>query len=79
MRSARRITCASADRSATAALVAGKAGTWKYSVTLRRLTMASPAMPSVTLRIRHGAGAIDRIGHLGSCTPPAATLRCAMP
>jgi hypothetical protein len=76
---ARKITCASPDRSATATLQIGKTGIWKYKVTITRLSLVPPVAAPVAVSIRHGLGPIDRVGAATACTPPGATLRCAMP
>ncbi len=78
-RSPKRITCASPDRSASATFSAGTAGAWKYKVTMSGLAMASPAMPPVSVAIRHGQGRVDRLGGLTVCVASASTLRCATP
>lgn len=76
---ARKVTCASPDRAATATVQLGKTGVWKYKITLSRRALASPPAAPVTVAIRHGLGPIDRVGALGACTPASATVRCAMP
>ncbi len=76
---ARKIACASPDRSATATFQLGKTGLWKYKVVLSRLALVSPPAAPVTVGVRHGLGPIDRVGGLTACTPANATLRCAMP
>jgi hypothetical protein len=74
-----RINCAAPDRSSKGSFRAGAAGTWKYRVTLSGLAMASPAIPPVTVRLRHGSAPTDRTGNLTVCTPPGSAIICSAP
>jgi len=71
------VVCKSADRAATATFRPSRGGTWTYKITLSRLALPGDATPTMTVRLRHGAGAIDRVAPAAPCTSAGAATRCA--
>ena len=72
-----KVRCTSLDRRFTLRVKpVAAAGVYRFKVTFKRLSIAYPVVPPMTLTLTHGSGPVTRMGSITSCAQTGNGLKC---